>query len=128
MFINYDRLFECLMLSKVHKHFHIARLLITQSICSWAFCLSNVQFFVWENRWDKLLKHHKIPLPYQDNLIRMTTLFFCVCVCVFFCFLFFFFVVFFIYSLPLIHCKSLLVRPCTNNDRWKVLRNAEQTH
>ena len=24
MFINYDRLFECLMLSKVHMHFHIA--------------------------------------------------------------------------------------------------------
>ena len=27
MFINYDRLFECLMLSKVHMHFHIAQLL-----------------------------------------------------------------------------------------------------
>ena len=31
------------------------------------------------------------------------------------------------YSLPLIHCKSLLVRPCTNNVRWKVLRNLERT-
>ena len=63
--------------------------IIIQSICSWAVFLSNVQFSVWENGWDKLLKHHKIPLSYQDNLFRVATLFFfffflCVCVCFFF--------------------------------------------
>ena len=31
------------------------------------------------------------------------------------------FVLFFMYSLPLIHCKSLLVRPCTNNVRGRCL-------
>ena len=80
-------------------------------ICSWAVCLSNVQFSVRENGLDKLLKHHKISLSYQDNLFRMTTLF----------------CGFFMCSLPLIHHKSLLVRPCTNNVRWKVLRNMELT-
>ena len=54
------------------REFHI----ITKSICSWVVCLSNVQFSVWENGWDKLLKHHKIPLSYQDNLFLFCLFFY----------------------------------------------------